>query len=96
MYKPTTTNDYSLYVDAVNTDLSGNAVSSGVRLGFYNLSTSNASNLAKQQSNWSLSVGFNEFYHMKTARLSYLAENPLGLHIYKDGSPEDPTASNSV
>ena len=49
MYKPATTNDYSLYVDAVNTDLNGNAVSSGVRLGFYNLSTSTASNLAKQQ-----------------------------------------------
>lgn len=35
--------DYSLYIDAVNRNANGTPLTSGVRVGFYNLSTTNAS-----------------------------------------------------
>ena len=40
IFRLTASNDYSLYLDAVNTDRNGNVTDDGVRIGFYNLSAS--------------------------------------------------------
>lgn len=60
------TSDFSLYMDAVNRTSSGYPLTSGVKVGFYNLSTTNVTSLQDQQINWQLSVNFNEFYHYRT------------------------------
>ena len=57
--------DYSVYIDAVNADASGNAIEDGVRIGYYDPMQTDMKKMKAQQSSWQLSAKFGDFFKFR-------------------------------